>query len=133
MSGVVYVPPGEKLPKASVQVGVILSSDHTTGAALHSWVRDQALRSGAQHFHLSDAPEESCTAANSSGRTYMALEVCKTGVARAACVEADETLDEGIVTTCLSSSRCFDDICDQRWLRRREALDRLVADVLAKR
>jgi hypothetical protein len=50
-------------------------------------------------------------------RTYMALEVCKTGVERAACVEAD----------------CFQDVCDARWLVRREALDLLAADILSKR
>jgi hypothetical protein len=133
MSGIVYVPPGEKMPRASLQVGVIVSTDHTTGSALHAWIRDQAYRSGTLHVHDADAPEESCRVAMSPERTYMALEVCRTGVARAACVEADETLDGGTATTCMNNSRCFDDICDQRWLRQREALDRLLADVLAKR
>ena len=54
------------------------------------------------------------------------------GVERAACVEADEELEQGIFTSCLNGS-CFQDVCDARWLERREALDLLAADILSKR
>jgi hypothetical protein len=134
ISGIVYVPAGENMPSASLQVGVILSSEHQTGAALHGWVRGELAKSNASHFHESDAPEESCRIARTGDRTYLALEVCKSGVGRAACVEADEAADFNTVAACIGSvGSCFEDMCDQRWLARREALDLLVADFLTKR
>ena len=132
LSGSVYVRQGETLPGAPLQVGVIVSNEHTTAKALHQWIRDQALRSGTPQYHNSGTNDESCTVGVMPGRTYMALEVCKTGVERAACVEADEELEEGIFTSCINGS-CFQDVCDARWLERREALDLLAADILSKR
>lgn len=132
LSGSVYVRQGETLPGAPLQVGVIVSHEHTTAKALHQWIRDQALRSGTPQYHNSGTNDESCTVGVMPGRTYVALEVCKTGVERAACVEADEELEEGIFTSCINGS-CFQDVCDARWLERREALDLLAADILSKR
>jgi hypothetical protein len=132
MSGSVYVRAGETLPGAPLQVGVIVSHEHTTAKDLHQWIREQALRSGTPQFHNSGTNDESCTAGITPQRTYMALEVCKTGVERAACVEADEEIDEGTFTSCLNAT-CFQDVCDARWLVRREALDLLAADILSKR
>jgi hypothetical protein len=131
MSGGVYVLPGEKLPDATLQVGVIVSHEHTTAKALHAWIRDQALRSAPQYHH-SGTNDESCTVGVTPGRTYMTLQVCKTGVERAACIETDEALDEGTFTSCINGS-CFQDVCDARWLERREAMDLLAADILSKR
>ena len=134
MSGVVYVPPGEKLPAASLQIGAILSGDHVSADALHAWVRDQQRRSAAMHFHAADAADESCRIARSGDRTYIALEVCKTGVARAVCVEADEAVKDDTVMACVGGSiACFQDLCDARWTARREALDSFAADVLTVR
>lgn len=138
ISGVVYVPPGETLPVASLQVGVIISSDHSTGSALHAWIAEQAARSGNVHGFDSTANEESCRAGASvpegrAPRTYLTLQVCRTGVARAICVEADEDLDDGTFTSCLTTSGCFEDVCNERWLARRESLDRLVADMMTVR
>ena len=131
LSGSVYVRQGETLPSAPLQVGVIVSNEHTTAKALHKWIRDQALQSGPQ-YHNSGTNDESCTVGAMPGRTYMTLVVCKTGVERAACVEADEPLEQGIFSSCLNGS-CFQDVCDARWLERREALDLLAADILSKR
>lgn len=132
-SGIVYVPPAEKMPSASLQVGVIVSSDHATATALHEWVHDQTYRAGGLVVHDSGTPDASCTAGGIPPRTYMALEVCKTGVARAACAQADEVLDPGILTSCVNSPGCFEDVCDQRWLTRREPLDDLATVFLTRR
>jgi hypothetical protein len=132
LAGIVYVPAGQKLPEASLQVGVIISTEHTTASALHAWVREQSVRSGDFQAHDSGTSEESCHVGANIGvktRTYITLQVCKTGVARAVCVEADETLPEGVFSTCVNSAACFEDVCDARWLVRREALDLLAADV----
>lgn len=133
MTGVVYVGPGETMPSAPLQVGAIMSTDHLTGDAIHTWIRDEVARSAAQHFHEENLADESCRIAKTRTRFYIALEVCKTGVARAICVEADEAITEAAVTSCLTSSFCFADLCDVRWLARREALDGLAADLLTKR
>jgi hypothetical protein len=133
MAGVVYVPPGQTLPQASRQVGAIISGDHLSAAALHEWVRDQVRRSATPHFHASEAADESCRVARSHDRTYLALEVCKTGVARAVCVESDEALADDVLATCLNASGCFADLCDARWVAHREALDLLAADILTIR
>jgi hypothetical protein len=133
MTGAVYVGPGETMPSAALQVGAIMSTDHVTADALHTWIREQVIRSGAQHFHESNQADESCRVAKTRTRLYLALEVCKTGVARAICVEADEAITDATLAPCLSSSSCFSDLCDRRWLARREALDGLAADLLTKR
>ena len=133
MTGVVYVNPGETMPSAPLQVGAIMSTDHLTADALHTWIRDEVWRSGATHFHESNLADESCRVAKTATRLYLALEVCKTGVARAICVEADEAITDAAATPCLSSSSCFIDLCDRRWRARREALDELAADLLTKR
>ena len=136
MAGIVYVPAGEKLPAASLQVGVIISTDHTTASALHYWVRGQSVQSGAFQAHESGTKEESCHVGANIGaetRTYIALAVCKTGVARAACVEADEVLEKDKFTTCVGNPGFCQDLCDTLWLDRREALDLLAANVLTIR
>ena len=133
MNGVVYVGPGETMPSAPLQVGAIMSTDHVTGDALHTWIRHQLAQSDAYHFHESDLADESCRIAKTPTRLYLALEVCKTGVARAICVEADEAIKDAAVGSCLNSFSCFTDLCDRRWRERREALDELAADLLTKR
>ena len=133
MAAVVYVPPGETLPTASLQVGAILSADHPTARALHGWVRDQQGRSGALLLHEANGAEESCRVARSANRSFLALEVFKTGVARAVCVEAEQAVADSDISSCLNTSGCFADLCDTRWLARREALDLLAADLLTTR
>ena len=133
MTGAVYVGPGETMPSAALQVGAIMSTDHVTGDALHTWIRDQVVLSGAHHFHESNQVDESCRVAKTPTRLYLALEVCKTGVARAVCVEADEALTDREFGPCISNSRCFEDLCDRSWQARREALDGFAADLLTKR
>jgi hypothetical protein len=132
ITGVAYVKPGEKLPAAPLQVGVIVSNDHPNATLLHAWTRNQFYSSGASAFYADNRNEESCTVGGERNRAFVALEVCKTGVARAACVEADEQIEFEVIEHCVGGRRC-DDVCDRRWLQRREALDLLAADVLTFR
>jgi hypothetical protein len=133
MSGVVYVPPGEELPAASLQVGVIVSSEHRTATELHAWIDEQFIGSVDLRLHDSGTGDESCRAGSDGGRLFMTLQVCKTGVARAACVEADEVLADRDFKSCATNYECYQDLCDQRWLVRGEALDLLAADFLEMR
>ena len=136
MQAIVYVPPGETLPRAATQVGVILSSTHTTAQALHTWVLEQSLRASGPPMYSSGEPGSVCRAAVShlpdGPRTYISLQVCKTGVGRAVCVEADEAVDASEFNSCLGSNGC-PQVCDMRWLQRREALDLLAADFITRR
>src|SRR5262245_46245295 len=68
LSGSVYVRQGQTLPSAPLQVGVIVSNEHTTAKALHQWIRDQALRSGTPQYHNSGTNDESCTVGAAPGR-----------------------------------------------------------------
>ena len=135
ISGVVYVPSGEQWPAASTQVGAIVSSQHLTSSDLLKWMRKEAIRQGEILYHESGEGDESCKVGADPPRIYVAVGVCKTGVARAACVEVDEALDTPTFTTCHRSSgyACFEDICNQQWLAWGEAMDLLAADVLTIR
>jgi hypothetical protein len=135
MQAIVYVPPGERLPRATPQIGVILSSTHSTAKALHDWVSEQSMRAGPPNYSTGDAGafcKVAVTHLPDGPRTYISLQVCKTGVARAVCVEADETLDASEFTSCLGSGGC-PEVCDVRWAQRREALDLLAADFITRR
>ena len=118
ISGVVYVPSGEQWPAASTQVGAIVSSQHLTSSDLLKWMRKETIRQGEILYHESGEGDESCKVGADPPRIYVAVGVCKTGVARAACVEVDEALDTPTFTTCHRSSgyACFEDICNQQWL-----------------
>jgi hypothetical protein len=133
LAGIVWTRPGEKLPGAPLQVGAIVSDKHQTAKALNEWISEHA----GQRYYDSRGLEETCrvgvTPLPDGGgfRTYMALIACQTGVGRAACVEADETLAEIDFNACLHN-KC-EPVCDQGWAKRREALDKLAATVLTAR
>jgi hypothetical protein len=133
MHAISYAPRGEKPPLASLTVGVILSDKHLTALDLHSWVREQGSGSGDALLFQSDGDDKSCKVAGNPKRTYVAIEVCKTGVARAVCVEADAALEGGIISACGGSRQCYGNVCDRHILERREALDLLAADMLTVR
>jgi hypothetical protein len=135
LSGVVYVPPGQTLPEASPQVGVIISTEHITADLLHSWIREQFHRSHDLILHESGSADQACKVGvtDRTTRVYMAVQVCKTGVARAACVEADEPLDESVWVSCTNKPSCFENLCDLQLRDRRETLDLLAADFLTRR
>jgi hypothetical protein len=132
LAGIVWTRPGEKLPDAPLQVGAIVSDEHQTAIDLNKWIRQKAGHS----FYDSMGVEDTCRVGSTQlptggNRHWMTLITCQTGVGRAACVEADEDLSMDEFTDCLH--RKCDAICDQRWERRREALDTLAARMLTVR
>jgi hypothetical protein len=133
-SGAVYVSAGEVLPAASLQVGVIVSTDHATADDLHQWIRDQSRGSNGQRYHDSGGSPERCIVGvetlPGAHRTYMALQLCNAGDARAACIESDQVLDDGVFGSCLSNPGCFDDVCKRRWLDERGELEALLTGFL---
>jgi hypothetical protein len=132
LAGIVWTRPGEKLPDAPLQVGAIVSDEHQTAKDLNKWISLQA----GHRFYDSMGVEETCRVGTTQlpdGRTrhWMTLITCQTGVGRASCVEADEDLPMDEFTDCLHK-KC-EAICDQRWTKRREALDILAAHILTVR
>jgi hypothetical protein len=133
-SGVVYLPAGEALPAASLQVGIIVSTEHPTANELLAWIREQSRASGEQRVHDSGTNSERCVVGlnmrTRGPRTFMALQVCKTGKSRAVCIESDRVLDDGALASCLNSPKGCDDVCSRRWLDGREDLDLVLAAFL---
>jgi hypothetical protein len=131
-SGIVYTPQGEQnLATASPQVGVIVSTDYASDRKLRAWIREQSQL--ANHIRSYDSGKnggsETCVAAAGDvaggKRTYMTLQVCRTGTGRAACVESDELLDLDLYKQCRVTDGCFGEECVRRWSLRRDDLERL--------
>jgi hypothetical protein len=133
-SAAVYVPPGEEMPDASLQLGVLVSAEHATAADLLAWIRDQSRGPDNHRYHDSGTASETCVVGVSSQpvhRTYLALQMCKTGKSRAACVEWDHVLEEDVFGSCQNDKSCFDDECSGRWQEQRDNLDSVLACFLS--
>ena len=71
--GVVFVTPGQKLPLAHLQVGILASTEHKTGKALQAWVTEQYRMSGGIQNHEANEGDESCRSASSSEQAVPAV------------------------------------------------------------
>ena len=136
VSGVVFVPPGEKMPSASLQVGVLVSRKHASGAELHRWVMDQYRRSPTVQWYESTTADEACkigVTSAGSPRPFVALHVCRAAGGAAACAEVDERLDDDDVSRCLTGmSDCWEELCTLRWLSARASLEPILDGVLKR-
>lgn len=134
VSGVVFVPPGERMPSASLQVGVLASRMHASGAGLHRWIMDQYHRSPTTQWHESATADEACKIGLTDAgvpRPFLALHVCRGGDGVAACAEVDERLDDNEVGRCLTSTAgCWEELCTLRWRPAREELEPILEGVL---
>jgi hypothetical protein len=133
--GVVFVTPGQKLPLAHLQVGILASTEHKTGKALQAWVTDQYRMSGGIQNHEANEGDESCKIgvqqSNRQFRPFISHQVCRTGARRSVCAEIDTALDEDY-TSCANSKDACQQLCDTRWTAARAALEPIVEEVLAK-
>jgi hypothetical protein len=133
VSGVVFVGPGQTMPGAALQVGVIHSADHASGEVLHQRVMQSFIRSGVVTYHVDARNDEACKAGVSnppSGpRPFLAIHVCRTGVGQSACAEVDEQISGGDVA-CLVREECARTMCAARWAAARAELDPIVTRVL---
>lgn len=139
ISGIVFIPPGEKLETASLQVGILASSEHASGAALHTWLMDQYRHSPTTQWHESATSDEACKVglpAVPEGRPlrpFVAIHVCRRASKGSACAEADESLGEEIVGRCLGKgSGCWDELCTQKFTSRRAALETVLSGIGAR-
>jgi hypothetical protein len=136
LSGRVFIPPGEKLDTASVQVGVILSEKHTSGRALNTWLMDEYRKSPTTQFFENAADEEACkVGATTNGtevRLFLALHLCRGRGAYAVCAEVDEKLVDPSGSPCpIDDGACWPRLCEERWIQRRTTLTAIADQVLA--
>jgi hypothetical protein len=134
VSGVVFVPPGETLPWASLQVGVLVSRKYASGAELHRWVMDQYMRVPAAGWHVATTADEACKIATTpEGRHYVALHVCRGAGGVAACAEVDRSLEPNSIGRCAAGPPgCWDEVCTLAWLPARALLEPILDDVLKR-
>lgn len=136
VSAVVFVGPGQTMPGAALQVGVIHSADHASGEVLHQRVMQSFTRSGVVTYHVDSRNDEACKAgvANppSGPRPFLAIHVCRTGVGQSACAEVDEQVT-GSDVACLVREECARTMCAARWAAARAELTPVVERVLTQR
>ena len=129
-SAAVYVPAGEAIPGASLQVGLMNSTEHATAETLLAWIQAQSQASPTQRYHDAVTGTERCLAGLGGDRPFISLQICKSGQARAACIESDRELDLNTLGSCLNLSGCFDDLCGRKWSEERGDLDRVLTSFL---
>jgi hypothetical protein len=134
VEGVVFVPPGEELPNAALQVGVLVSRERPRASQLHDWVMEKYRGSPTTRWHESTAPDEACKvgmAAAGVPRPFVALHICRASEGTSACAEIDEQLDGSDVGRCLQKGTdCWDELCTETWLAKEEHLLAILDDVL---
>lgn len=129
VSAVVFIPPGERLERASLQVGILVSTGHPSGEELHRWMIDQYRHSPTQQWHEDATAEEDCKVGLGPGppRPFLAVQICRSIPGGSACAEADEQLSDEQVGRCLNrQSGCWDELCNQRWASRRQSLEAIL-------
>jgi hypothetical protein len=134
VEGIVFVPPGETLPTATLQVGVLISRQRPRASQLHAWVMEKYRSSPTTRWHESTAPDEACkvgTAAAGPPRPFVALHICRERKGTSACVEVDEALDGNEVGRCLrTGGDCWEELCDESWRQKEAHLLALLDKVL---
>jgi hypothetical protein len=136
ISGVVFIPAGERLDTASLQLGVLLSEKHASGRALSAWVMEQYHGSPTLQLYENAGDDEACkagaTSTDATVRPFLALHLCRGGNAHAACAEVDEKLVDPSGSPCpIENDDCWQKLCDARWADRRATLEAIVDQVLA--
>jgi uncharacterized protein YtpQ (UPF0354 family) len=129
-SGAVYTPSGQPFATASLQAGVIVSSEYATVAGLERFIDDQYDRSDTNRLY--DSENKVCrvgsTAIGNVVRTFIAVHLCENGSGRAACAEADEPVPANLLAACMNDAgSCFARACEERMIVYHGALESLAA------
>jgi uncharacterized protein YtpQ (UPF0354 family) len=124
----VYVPAGETMPGASLQLGIISSTQYPTAERLLGWIQAQSQASpNTQRIHDTVTGTERCLVGFGRGRPFLALQLCKSGTSLAACVESDRAVAAPTLSACLNTVECFVELCERQWREERASLDRALA------
>ena len=129
-SAAVYIPPGESMPGASRQVGVIVSTKYATPGALLGWVREQSQAALMQPYHDETTNQERCLAAMDGARFFLSLQVCQAGTSRAGCIELDDVIDADTLNCVNGPPGCFAAACAKKLEAERAGMQAVLASVM---
>lgn len=134
VQGVVFIPEGEKLRDATLQVGILTSTDHKTARELNVWIMKQYRLAQVTRWHESVTADTACKLGQSKlpFREFAAVHVCKDGRGMAVCVEADALLAMAIVQS-NSDGTDGDVVCAAQWDLYRGELEALADRVVSQR
>lgn len=134
VQGVVFIPEGEKLRDATLQVGILTSTEHKTARELNVWIMKQYRLAQVTRWHESVAADTACKVGQSKVpfREFAAVHVCRDGRGMAVCVEADAQLAMAIVQA-NSDGNDWDAVCTSQWDTYRGELEALADRVAGQR
>jgi hypothetical protein len=136
ISSVVFVLPGETLPSASLQVGILLSRKHASAAELNHWLMDQYRGSPTVRWGESTKEDESCKVGlnlHGDPRPFVALHACRAAEGVAVCAEVDRRLADGDVRRCKGVGwDCWEEFCAERWEPVRPSIEHILDGVLKR-
>ena len=112
--GVVYVPPGQTLEAADVQLGFIVSSE-SSPPALSNWIMEQYRQApGLTRYHETVRATAACKVGLTGQRPFLAVHVCGTHPEEAAiCIEEDQHVNLGELCP-LADKLCWERQCRRR-------------------
>lgn len=128
-SAAVYIRPGETMPGTPLQLGIMVSTAHTTAEDLLTWMKGQFDKSDSSGFYDAITGNERCLVGINPEipRHFVALQLCGTGNGRAACVESDLRANRGDIDACESDEHCLAALCAARWPDERASLEAVLA------
>jgi hypothetical protein len=136
ISGVVFVTPGQTLPLADLQIGILVSHQHDSGTQLHQWILEKYHAAGGVQWFESATSDEHCKTGMISEvvgalpRPFVSLVACRTGKAFSACAEVDERMDSNRASRCVTQVGCWEEVCFVQRSRRRAAIEAVLKDVV---
>ncbi len=134
VQGVVFIPEGEKLRDATLQVGILTSTDHKTARELNVWIMKQYRLAQVTRWHESVTADTACKVGQSKlpFREFAAVHVCRDGRGMAVCVEADAQLIMAMAEA-NSDGTDWDAVCTSQWDLYRGELEALADRVVSQR
>lgn len=135
VQSVVFIPLDEGLRDASIQVGVLTSTEHKTARELNVWLMKQYRLAKVVRWHESVEFDRACKVGQTSvpPRQFVAVHMCQDGRGLSVCVEADARLTSEIQDPDGDGGDDWNEVCVAQWEAHREALKTLADRVLAQR
>lgn len=131
VAAVVYVPPGEKLPEAGTQIGVLWSEKFASPNELQNWIMNLYKTAPiGKWYEERPLRTTACKIGRDGMRDFIAVQTCEQRGSKAVCAEADERLDE---MPCPDyGAECFKPLCTERFESREPELQRVLREVVPR-
>ena len=117
VQGVVFIPEGESMRDAALQVGILTSTEHKTARELNVWIMRQYRLAQVTRWHESVSTDTACKIGQSRlpFREFAAVHVCRDGKGMAVCVEADGLLIMALQAAGAHDPPEWDLVCGAQW------------------